>query len=89
MFAETGATVTGVCSGHQTKVPEGRTDVLGVAFRPGVFRPLHEVTERLAAGAVVDWAALAHELGDADQAHFARDFRMIFGESPTWYAERY
>lgn len=50
---------------------------------------LHEVTERLAAGVEIDWAALAYELGYADQAHFTRDFRMIFGESPTWYAERY
>jgi AraC-like DNA-binding protein len=190
VFADTGATVVGVCGGHQVRVLEGRADVLGVAFRPGVFRPflgapvstitdrvlpaarvfgaglptrrdvatveeflrtrlpepdpraeqaaaiveaiaagpdvtrvdalaedfgismrtlqrlfaehvgigpkwvirryrLHEVTERLAAGDVVDWAALAHELGYADQAHFTRDFRMIFGESPTWYSKRY
>jgi AraC-like DNA-binding protein len=50
---------------------------------------LHEVTERLAKGAEIDWAALAVELGYADQAHFARDFKLMFGESPTWYAERY
>jgi AraC-like DNA-binding protein len=50
---------------------------------------LHEVTERLAAGASIDWAALAAELGYADQAHFVRDFRAMFGESPTRYAERY
>lgn len=50
---------------------------------------LHEVTERLAKGAEIEWAALAADLGYADQAHFVRDFRAMFGESPTWYAQRY
>ncbi|XVV05042.1 AraC family transcriptional regulator [Actinosynnema sp. CA-248983] len=50
---------------------------------------LHEVTERLAAGAAVDWADLAADLGYADQAHFVRDFREMFGEPPTHYAARY
>ena len=50
---------------------------------------LREVTERLARGEPVEWAGLAAELGYADQAHFVRDFRRMFGESPTWYAERY
>ncbi|WP_370948687.1 DUF6597 domain-containing transcriptional factor [Amycolatopsis sp. cg5] len=50
---------------------------------------LHEVTERLAKGAEIDWASLAVELGYADQAHFARDFKEMFGEPPTRYAERY
>lgn len=50
---------------------------------------LHEVTERMAAGADTDWAALAAELGYADQAHFVRDFSKMFGESPTKYAARY
>lgn len=50
---------------------------------------LREVTERLEQGGVVDWGDLAAELGYADQAHFVRDFKDMFGESPTWYAERY
>lgn len=50
---------------------------------------LHEVTERLDRGETVDWAALAADLGFADQAHLVRDFRSIFGEPPTRYAERY
>ncbi|MGS2810127.1 AraC family transcriptional regulator [Nocardia sp. MW-W600-9] len=50
---------------------------------------LHEITERLGAGAAIDWAATAAELGYADQAHLSRDFRRIFGEPPTRYAQRY
>jgi AraC-like DNA-binding protein len=50
---------------------------------------LHEVTERMAAGAAIDWAELAAELGYADQAHLTRDFTALVGESPTRYAERY
>lgn len=50
---------------------------------------LHEVTSRMAEGGEIDWAALAADLGYADQGHFIRDFRNMFGEPPTWYAERY
>jgi len=50
---------------------------------------LREVTSRLETGAVIDWASLAADLGYADQAHFARDFKGLFGESPTAYAQRY
>lgn len=50
---------------------------------------LHEVGERLAAGADIDWVRLAGELGYADQAHFIRDFTAMVGESPTRYAARY
>lgn len=50
---------------------------------------LHEVTARMAAGAEIDWAALAADLGYADQGHFIRDFRSMFGEPPNWYAQRY
>jgi AraC-like DNA-binding protein len=50
---------------------------------------LHEVTSRLAAGVMIDWAGLAVELGYADQAHLTRDFTSMFGEPPTRYAERY
>jgi AraC-like DNA-binding protein len=50
---------------------------------------LHEVTERMAAGGEIDWAALAADLGYADQGHFIRDFKGMFGEPPTWYAQRF
>jgi AraC-like DNA-binding protein len=50
---------------------------------------VHEVTERMAVGGAIDWAALAADLGYADQGHFIRDFKRMFGEPPTWYAQRY
>ncbi|MCP3804033.1 helix-turn-helix domain-containing protein [Allokutzneria sp. A3M-2-11 16] len=50
---------------------------------------LHEVTERLERGEPIDWAVLAADLGYSDQAHFVRDFRAMFGEPPTRYAQRY
>ena len=31
----------------------------------------------------------AAKLGYADQGHFIRDFKSMFGEPPTWYAQRY
>jgi AraC-like DNA-binding protein len=50
---------------------------------------LHDVTERMAAGEVLDWAVLAADLGYADQPHLVRDFTSLFGEPPTHYARRY
>ncbi|HEY0639628.1 MAG TPA: helix-turn-helix domain-containing protein [Pseudonocardiaceae bacterium] len=50
---------------------------------------LREVTNTLESGGGVDWAGLAADLGYADQAHFTRDFRAMFGEAPTQYAARY
>jgi AraC-like DNA-binding protein len=50
---------------------------------------LHEVTERMAAGAPIGWADLAGQLGYADQAHLVRDFVDLFGEPPTRYSRRY
>lgn len=46
---------------------------------------LHEAAGRAAAGPV-DWAALAAELGYADQAHLVRDFSRVVGEPPARYA---
>jgi AraC-like DNA-binding protein len=47
---------------------------------------LHEALERVAAGATIDWSALALELGYFDQAHFIRDFRAMVGRAPAEYA---
>jgi AraC-like DNA-binding protein len=49
---------------------------------------LHEAAERLADGGDVSLAALALQLGYFDQAHFARDFRAVVGQSPVEYARR-
>jgi AraC-like DNA-binding protein len=46
---------------------------------------LHEAAGRAAMGPV-DWAALAGELGYADQAHLIRDFTRVVGEPPARYA---
>jgi AraC-like DNA-binding protein len=46
---------------------------------------LHEAADRLA-GAPIDQAALAHELGYFDQAHFIKDFTSLIGRSPASYA---
>ncbi|MGH3150006.1 MAG: AraC family transcriptional regulator, partial [Streptosporangiaceae bacterium] len=47
---------------------------------------LHEVAERADSGQVVDWAALAFDLGYADQAHLTREFTTTIGEPPARYA---
>ena len=35
----------------------------------------------------VDWAGLASDAGDFDQAHFGHDFRAFTGLTPTHYVE--
>ncbi|MER7542788.1 helix-turn-helix domain-containing protein [Spirillospora sp. NPDC127506] len=47
---------------------------------------MQEAAERAASGDGVDWAALAADLGYADQAHFTRDFTAAVGTSPAKYA---
>lgn len=46
---------------------------------------IHEALERADAGAEVDWARLAADLGYSDQAHFVRDFSTTVGISPGRY----
>lgn len=46
---------------------------------------LHEAAQR-ADGGVVDWAALAADLGYSDQSHLTRDFTAVVGVSPSRYS---
>jgi AraC-like DNA-binding protein len=47
---------------------------------------LHEAAARADEGPGVDWAALAADLGYADQAHLTRDFTAAVGTPPAAYA---
>ncbi|MFD7989857.1 helix-turn-helix domain-containing protein, partial [Kitasatospora indigofera] len=47
---------------------------------------LHEAAARAEQGTGVDWAALAADLGYADQAHLVRDFTAVVGAPPARYA---
>ena len=42
---------------------------------------------RIDEGRDCDWAALALDLGYADQAHLIRDFKKIVGRTPVEYAK--
>ncbi|MEV6478383.1 helix-turn-helix transcriptional regulator [Streptomyces sp. NPDC051576] len=48
---------------------------------------IHEALERASTEEPVDWAALAADLGYADQAHLVRDFTATVGVTPTAYAQ--
>jgi AraC-like DNA-binding protein len=47
---------------------------------------IHEALEQAGTRSDVDWAALAADLGYADQAHLVRDFTTTVGVPPTAYA---
>ena len=47
---------------------------------------LHQAAARADSGEPVDWAALAADLGYADQAHLTRDFTAAIGVPPGRYA---
>lgn len=51
-------------------------------------RRLQEAAERLRENPTLPIAALAGELGYADHAHFANDFRALLGISPSEYRRR-
>ncbi|MEU4333316.1 AraC family transcriptional regulator [Micromonospora lupini] len=62
------------------------TEYVGVGPKWVIRRyRLQEAVER-AAGAPLDWAGLAANLGYSDQAHLVRDFTAVAGVSPAAYA---
>ncbi len=73
-------------------VPERRlqrlfAEYVGVSPKWVIRRArLLEAARRADAGDVVDWAALALDLGYADQAHLTRDFTATLGVPPARYA---
>ncbi|MGV9276468.1 AraC family transcriptional regulator [Streptomyces griseosporeus] len=61
---------------------------VGVAPKWVILRyRLHEALELAGHRRDVDWAALAADLGYADQAHLVRDFTATVGVSPAAYAQ--
>jgi AraC-like DNA-binding protein len=48
---------------------------------------LLDAAEAVREGQPVDWAAVAADLGYADQAHLIRDFRAATGQTPAAYAQ--
>jgi AraC-like DNA-binding protein len=48
---------------------------------------LHEAAERLKAAAPPSLVSIAADLGYADQAHFARDFKRVVGRTPARFAD--
>ncbi|MFT3914754.1 MAG: helix-turn-helix domain-containing protein [Anaeromyxobacteraceae bacterium] len=64
-------------------------DVVGIGPKWAIARyRLHEALLALEAGAPGGLGRLAHDLGYADQAHFARDFRALVGMPPSEYLRR-
>jgi Helix-turn-helix domain len=69
------------------RVDQLSADYVGVSPKWVMRRArLHEAAERADSGEPVDWAALASDLGYADQAHLTRDFTVTIGVPPTRYA---
>ncbi|MFJ6704753.1 MULTISPECIES: DUF6597 domain-containing transcriptional factor [unclassified Streptomyces] len=59
---------------------------VGITPKWAVLRHrIHEALERAGRDGDVDWAALAAELGYADQAHLIRAFKATVGVPPTAY----
>jgi AraC-like DNA-binding protein len=62
------------------------SDYVGVSPKWVIRRfRLHDAASRLANDEDVNLTHLAQDLGYADQAHFARDFKAIVGRSPSDY----
>ena len=62
---------------------------LGLAPKPiARIMRFHQACRLAARAAVGGWAGIAAESGYADQAHLAREFAALAGESPTAWARR-
>jgi AraC-like DNA-binding protein len=84
--AETAAAIAGV---SLRTLQRQFADAIGVGPKWVIQRyRLHELADRLGSDAEADLAGLAAELGYADQAHLARDFRALVGRPPAAYARR-
>jgi AraC-like DNA-binding protein len=83
------AQVADACGIPERRLQRLFADYVGVSPKWVMRRArLHEAALRVDSGGVVDWAALAAELGYADQAHLSRDFTATLGVPPTRYAAR-
>ena len=84
------AQVADACGIPERRLQRLFADYVGVSPKWVMRRArLHEAALRADAGrARVDWAALAADLGYADQAHLSRDFTATLGVPPTQYAAR-
>lgn len=62
---------------------------VGVGLKWVIMRyRLQDAVHRISTGKVIDWLAVALDLGYVDQAHFINDFRKIIGKSPADYAKQ-
>jgi AraC-like DNA-binding protein len=83
------AALTEVAGMPERRLQRLFADCVGVSPKWVMRRArLHEAALRAESGADVDWAALARDLGYADQAHLVRDFTATLGVSPARYASR-
>ncbi|MBI5106565.1 MAG: AraC family transcriptional regulator [Solirubrobacterales bacterium] len=85
-----GTTVAGVAAAHGVSprtLQRLFREHVGVSPKAVLQRHrLHAAAERIAQDAAHDWAALAVDLGYADQAHFINDFRAAIGRTPAQFA---
>jgi len=83
------AQLTSACGIPERKLQRLFAEYVGVSPKWVMRRArLHEAALRAEAGGDVDWAALAADLGYADQAHLTRDFTETLGVPPSRYAAR-
>jgi len=81
--------LAGACGIPERRLQRLFADYVGVSPKWVMRRArLHEAALRADTEGAVDWAALAADLGYADQAHLTRDFTATLGVPPAQYAAR-